>query len=119
TYVVLARGERSKRTGSTTAATASPDWKLLEPPRPEDAEEPPRPGRKRIITNDPTVEKVGRIVLENPKGLMLFRDELAGWIGALDKYGGSGGDRAFYLEGYGGRAYSVDRIKDPVPIIIP
>jgi hypothetical protein len=53
------------------------------------------------------------------RGLLLFRDELAGWIGALDKYGGAGGDRAFYLEGYGGRAYSVDRIKDPQPIFIP
>ena len=31
----------------------------------------------------------------------------------------AGGDRVFYLEGYGGRAYSVDRIKDPQPIFIP
>ena len=89
------------------------------PPKPENTEEPPRPTRKRIITNDPTVEKVARLVLENPKGMMLFRDELAGWIGALDKYGGAGGDRAFYLESYGGRAYAVDRMKDPEPIMVP
>jgi len=89
------------------------------PSRPTQTEEPPRPARKRIITNDPTVEKVARIVLENPKGLMLFRDELAGWIGALDKYGGAGGDRAFYLESYGGRSYAVDRMKDPEPIVVP
>ena len=89
------------------------------PPKPENTEEPPRPTRKRIITNDPTVEKVARLVLENPKGMMLFRDELAGWIGALDKYGGAGGDRAFYLESYGGRAYAVDRMKDPEPIVVP
>jgi Protein of unknown function (DUF3987) len=92
---------------------------VMEPPKPTDAEEPPRPSRKRNVTNDPTVEKVARIILENPKGLMLFRDELAGWIGALDKYGGAGGDRAFYLESYGGRAYAVDRMKDPEPIVIP
>ena len=89
------------------------------PPKPENTEEPPRPTRKRIITNDPTVEKVARLALENPKGMMLFRDELAGWIGALDKYGGAGGDRAFYLESYGGRAYAVDRMKDPEPIVVP
>ncbi len=89
------------------------------PPKPQNTEEPPRPTRKRIITNDPTVEKVARLVLENPKGMMLFRDELAGWIGALDKYGGAGGDRAFYLESYGGRAYAVDRMKDPEPIVVP
>jgi hypothetical protein len=89
------------------------------PPKPQNAEEPSRPHRKRIITNDPTVEKVARLVLENPKGLMLFRDELAGWIGALDKYGGAGGDRAFYIESYGGRSYAVDRMKDAEPIVVP
>jgi hypothetical protein len=89
------------------------------PQRPLDAQEPPRPTRKRIVTNDPTVEKVARLVLENPKGLLVFRDELAGWIGALDKYGGAGGDRAFYLESYGGRAYAVDRMKESEPIIVP
>jgi hypothetical protein len=91
----------------------------LMPPKPKDAEEPERPIRKRVITNDPTIEKVARLVLENPKGLMLFRDELAGWIGGLDKYGGAGADRAFYIEAYGGRQFSVDRIKDPEPIVVP
>ena len=71
------------------------------------------------MTNDPTIEKVARLVLENPKGLMLFRDELSGWIGSLDKYGGAGGDRAFYLEAYGGRSYAVDRMKDAEPIVVP
>jgi hypothetical protein len=65
------------------------------------------------------VEKVARLVLENPKGLMLFRDELSGWIGSLDKYGGAGGDRAFYLEAYGGRPYAVDRMKDAEPTVVP
>lgn len=89
------------------------------PDRPQETDEPDRPPRKRILTSDATVEKAARIVQENPRGLMLFRDELAGWIGALDKYGGSGSDRAFYLEGYGGRSFTVDRVKDPVPLIIP
>jgi hypothetical protein len=71
------------------------------------------------VTNDPTIEKVARLVLENPKGLMLLRDELSGWIGSLDRYGGAGGDRAFYLESYGGRPYAVDRMKDPEPIVVP
>jgi hypothetical protein len=93
--------------------------KQAEPPKPQDTEEPQRPTRKRIATNDPTIEKVARLALENPKGLALIRDELAGWIGALDKYGGNGGDRAFYIEAYGGRPYVVDRMKDPEPIVVP
>ena len=102
----------------TACKAALKDKVGVMPSKPENTDEPPRPTRKRIVTNDPTVEKVARLVLENPKGLMLFRDELAGWIGALDKYGGAGGDRAFYLESYGGRSYAVDRMKDPEPIVV-
>jgi hypothetical protein len=50
---------------------------------------------------------------------LLFRDELAGWVGSMDKYGGGGSDRAFYLESYGGRRFAVDRVKDPEPIVVP
>jgi hypothetical protein len=99
--------------------TALKDGIPILPARPQDTDEPQRPSRKRIITNDPTIEKIGRLVSENPKGLLLFRDELAGWIGALDRYGGCGSDRAFYLESYGGRPYAIDRMKDSEPIVIP
>jgi hypothetical protein len=93
--------------------------RLPTPNKPDGAEAPDRPSRRRIVSNDPTIEKVARLVLANPKGLLLFRDELAGWIGALDKYGGAGSDRAFYLEAYGGRRYAVDRVKDSEPVVIP
>ena len=89
------------------------------PDKPECAPEPPT--YRRLVTNDVTVEKAARLVLANPRGVLLSRDELAGWIGALDKYGGKGSDRAFYIEAYGGRRYAVDRVKDatPKPIVVP
>jgi len=59
---------------------------------------------------DATTEKVARIIGENPAGLICFRDELAGLLGGFDKYGGSGGDRAFWIEAYGGRPYRYDRV---------
>jgi Protein of unknown function (DUF3987) len=89
------------------------------PHQPGDVAPPDRPRYRRFVTNDPTTEKVARLLLENPKGLLLFRDELAGWLGAMDKYGGTGSDRAFYLESYGGRRYAVDRVRDPEPIVVP
>jgi hypothetical protein len=89
------------------------------PSLPEEAVAPERPRYRRFVTNDPTTEKVARLVLENPKGLLLYRDELAGWVGSMDKYGGAGSDRAFYLESYGGRRFAVDRVKDPEPIVVP
>ena len=64
----------------------------------------------RYYTNDSTVEKLGELLNENPAGLLLLRDELAGWLSTLDKAGREG-DREFFLEAWNGVGeYSVDRI---------
>ena len=49
---------------------------------------------------------------------MLARDELSGWLGSFDKYGGGGADRAFAIEMYGGRSYVIDRVKNGEPLKI-
>ncbi|WP_159717573.1 DUF3987 domain-containing protein, partial [Geminicoccus flavidas] len=53
-----------------------------------------------------------RLANANPRGLIHHRDELTGWVGSMDRYGGNGSDRSFWLEAYGGRRRVVDRIKD-------
>ena len=93
--------------------------KGIDPPEmPAEAREPAKPTRRRIVIGDATTEKVAHLLSENPAGLLCIRDELAGWHGAFDKYGGSGSDKAFWLEVYGGRAARYDRMKydDPVDI---
>ncbi|OYV99227.1 MAG: hypothetical protein B7Z58_18775, partial [Acidiphilium sp. 37-64-53] len=62
-----------------------------------------------------------RLSEANPRGMMLQRDELAGWIAAMDRYGGgAGGDRPFWLQAYGGRAWTPDRVKDgDDPVHVP
>ena len=66
---------------------------------------------RRYYTQDPTTEKLGELLRENPRGLLVLRDELAGWLRTLDKPGREG-DREFYLEGWDGKgAYTFDRIK--------
>jgi hypothetical protein len=83
------------------------------PREPLGAQEPPELARRRVFTTDPTIEKAGRLSAENPRGLLLLRDELAGWLGGMDRYGGgSGADRAFWLQAYGGRRWVPDRVKD-------
>jgi hypothetical protein len=88
------------------------------PVLPDDAREPDTPVRPRIRVADATVEALGALAAGLPRGLLLVRDELAGWLGAFDKYGGGGADRAFAIEMYGGRAYVVDRVKNPEPLRI-
>lgn len=65
---------------------------------------------KRYVINDGTVEKIGELLNENPRGLLLSRDELSGWLRNLDREDRRG-DREFYLEAWNGTgSYTYDRI---------
>jgi hypothetical protein len=88
------------------------------PHMPEEAEEPDAPVRPRIRVADVTTEKLGALAAALPRGLLLVRDELSGWLGTFDRYGGGGSDRAFAIEQYGGRSYVVDLMKTPEPLRI-
>ncbi|GEO18686.1 DUF3987 domain-containing protein [Microvirga aerophila] len=88
--------------------------------RPADAVEPEPVPLPRLMVGDTTPEKLGTILRDNPKGVLLNRDEIAGWLGSFGRYSSAGGgERAMWLEAYGGRVYTIDRQKDPEPIIIP
>jgi len=65
---------------------------------------------KRFKTNDATVEKLVELLMANPNGLLLVRDELAGWISTLSKSGHEG-SREFFLSCWCAKgSYTVDRI---------
>lgn len=65
---------------------------------------------RRYKTNDATVEKMAELQAENPRGLLIFRDELIGLFATWDKDGHES-DRAFFLEGFNGlNSYTADRI---------
>lgn len=68
------------------------------------------PRRKRLIVNDATVEKLGELLNENPRGLLVVRDELPGLLAKLEDEAFQI-DRAFYLEAFNGDAsFKYDRI---------
>lgn len=74
---------------------------------------PEKPPMRRILVEDSTIEALGVVLCDNPRGVLVLRDELAGWFGAMDAYrsgGGSGKDRADWLEIYNGGPKRVDRI---------
>ena len=57
------------------------------------------PTLEHFIASDTTVEALGDIFENNPRGILIHRDELAGWILGLNQYkGGAGNDRQHYLE---------------------
>ena len=86
---------------------------------PADAVAPDAPVRPRVHVSDATPEALGKLLSGHPRGLLFYRDELSGWLGNFDRYGGAGGDRAFWAEAFGGRPYTIDRVKHGEPILIP
>jgi hypothetical protein len=95
------------------AVSSGDDPPIAPPPAPH------APERPRVRVSDATVEKLASLAAALPRGLLLQRDEIAGWLGAFDKYGGGGSDRAFWLEAFGGRPFAVDRVKHKQPIHVP
>jgi hypothetical protein len=72
--------------------------------------EPPPLSERRYETNDPTIEKLGEILAANPRGVLVSRDELVGFMRTLDKKGREN-DRSFFLESWNGNtSYIYDRI---------
>ncbi len=75
-------------------------------------EEPEKPVKQRIRVGDTTVEALHVRMAENPRGLVLARDELAGFFNSLNQYKGKGSDRQFWLSQHSGRVAPVDRKTD-------
>jgi hypothetical protein len=76
----------------------------------EPPEEPIEPTPERIAVQDVTVEALATLLAANPRGLLLLREELAGWLRSFDAYrGGRGGDVAHWLSMHGARSLRVDR----------
>lgn len=68
------------------------------------------PQRRRYVVNDSSVEKMGEILSANPNGVLVFRDELTGFLRSLEREGQEVG-RAFYLEAWNGTGrFTYDRI---------
>ena len=71
---------------------------------------PEQPVPDRYWCDDTTVEALAVLLLNEPRGLLMTRDELGGWFGGFDRYAqGKGGDVAKWTEMFGGRPITVDR----------
>jgi len=90
----------------------------VHPPAPVLVTARPEPQMPRLRQHDVTIEKVAELLSHAaPKGLLIVRDELAGWIAGMNNY--NAGGRAFWIEAYGGRPYLVERKASLNPIIVP
>ena len=67
----------------------------------------------RLVVNDATPEAVAEILHRQDRGILVLQDELSGFLGSLDRYGGNNGaaaGRGFYLQAYNGGPMHRDRV---------
>jgi Protein of unknown function (DUF3987) len=83
------------------------------PPKPEE------PVMGEIYTSDCTVEAMADILEQHPRGVLFIRDELTGWVLALNQYkGGKGADRQHWLQWWNGTPDKINRRGRKVPLVI-
>ncbi len=93
------------------------EWKRAgrrrgEPP----PDSPAPPTARRLLIDDTTTEALPVRLMENPKGLLVQRDELSGWFQSFNQYrSGNGGDVAKWLSLFDTDSITVDR-KTSVPV---
>ena len=78
---------------------------------------PAEPDLKQLIASDTTVEALAMILMRNPNGVLLIRDELGGWISSFDRYtsGKGGSDVGHWLSTFGAKPMIMDRKTGPTP----
>jgi hypothetical protein len=71
---------------------------------------PSQPIQRRVLVEDATIEALVSALADNPRGLLVANDELAGWLGSMGRYNGTpAADEAFFLKAYNGRSHNVSR----------
>ena len=66
-----------------------------------------RPRKRQRIINDTTPEARDELLADNPEGLLIYRDELAGLFNDIGRYNNSG-EVENYLSIWSGKGYSVN-----------
>jgi len=56
------------------------------------------------------------VVAGNPRGVILWRDELTAWLANLNRYANGGSDRAHWLEAWAAAGVTVNRRSRPQPL---
>jgi len=65
----------------------------------------------RTWTSNATVESLARLLQSNPRGILMYQDELSAWVRSMNQYRqGKGSDKEFYLSGWSGQDYVIDRV---------
>lgn len=106
TKVAELAGKANEKQAAAVAAKDPAKARALLTP----CDQPTEPTMRRYVVNDSTVEALADLLVTNPWGLLVYRDEVHGLLCSMDRQGQEGA-RGFYLTGYdGNQGHAVERI---------
>jgi hypothetical protein len=73
----------------------------------------------QLVVADATIEALADVVAGNPRGVILWRDELAAWFANLGRYANGGSDRAQWLEAWAAAGVTINRRSRGQPMHLP
>ncbi len=95
------------------------DFKKSKDPSKEPPKPPEEPACGRVVVDDTTIEALGKRLRDNPRGILLAKDELSTWFSSFARYkAGSSSDEAKWLEFFGAQTSIIDRASSTRPIVI-
>src|SRR5579875_882419 len=79
------------------------------------------PEMEEFLATDTTIEALGDILQKTVRGVGVYRDELHGWVAAMDAYkaAGKGSERDHWLTLWSGGLIKVNRRNRRHPLVIP
>ena len=107
--------------GKALYASKLDEWRKSGQKKGEPQPDPPtEPVAVRYVVSDCTVEALAVLLERQPRGLLVARDELSGWLNGFDAYKSShGADVAHWLSMHRAGPLTVDRKGNPHPIHVP
>lgn len=85
-------------------------WKKLRNSSDSPPRKPEPPPCNRFLTSDTTIEALAALLAAQFDGILVMRDELAGWLGGIAEYkGGKGSDLGHWLAAWSAAPLTVDR----------
>lgn len=92
-------------------------WRIDVEEKRVSADEPP-PSAREIVVSSTTMEAIFKTHAANRNGLIMYRDELAGWAKSMDQYRNKGGDdQEIWLSIYNNDTIKISRATKETAII--
>lgn len=81
--------------------------------------EPVKARLQQVLADDFTIEALAQLLQHNPRGLLIARGELAGWVLSFNQYRRGGDERQRWLQAWRALPWRINRATHDEAIVVP